>query len=896
MPKSFSQTILLPLLLATTVYFVAGRLGMLLAIPPGYSTALFPAAGIAFGLVLSFGERMLPAIFAGQVLFHLSLSFGQSTGLSIDSVSLALILAGIAVFQAAAAQRLILHALKERLVLDSNRDIFYFFLCTVVVSLISSAMGVTALRLMGRLSSAEADSSWLVWWVGDVLGVITTTPLVLVLFARPAALWRSRRFNVLVPLSLCLLVVLVAFLFIRERETQKQQLEFRLEAQRMSQNIQNRLNSNADVMDNIERLFSSSRHVEREEFATFVQHALRGNPAIGLLTWVPLVRHAQKSEFERSVASEGYPTFRMTEKDDNERYRPVRDRDEYFPMRYLQPYNSPPDLAGFDLGSVTRHRNAIEDARDTNQITATDPMLDERGQKVVMLYVPVYLRGHAISTPTERREAFDGVAAGMFRVADMIQETLSPQEKNDMLIKFYDLSYPVSNGVFIDTIGASDPAFQFQSTIHFGGKQYAFLVQASPLYWKTHISWVTWSAMVGGLLFTGLFGAYLLMTSAHTYNVETLVKQRTAELHESEERLSSILDHAAEGILTCNTAGLIQSANPSAEALFHFPPGSLKGRQLFSLFPEECAQKTLHQHIDAITSMENTSTMPKANRVEIRARQRSGDDIPLELAMTRVSLGTQTLLVIILHDLSEIKRADKLKSEFVSAVSHELRTPLTSIRGALGLLKGVVAPNIPEQAQKLLDMANDNAVRLTSLINDILDFEKLEYGGMQFHPEDHVLQHLVNQSIEANQGYAENFHVNLELAKQQIPDLWVHVDAQRFVQVLSNLLSNAIKFSGKKAQVDVRLSVRGDWIKVEVQDYGIGISDDFKSSIFQKFTQAEANSARKYAGTGLGLSLSKTMIEKMGGKIGFKSEEGHGSLFYLLLPLIPPPDQRNPKI
>ncbi|MBR7784538.1 sensor histidine kinase, partial [Undibacterium luofuense] len=110
------------------------------------------------------------------------------------------------------------------------------------------------------------------------------------------------------------------------------------------------------------------------------------------------------------------------------------------------------------------------------------------------------------------------------------------------------------------------------------------------------------------------------------------------------------------------------------------------------------------------------------------------------------------------------------------------------------------------------------------------------------------------------------------------------------------LLSNAIKFSGQRARVDVRLSMRGEWVKVEVQDYGIGISDDFKSSIFQKFTQAEANSARKYAGTGLGLSLSKTMIEKMGGKIGFKSEEGHGSLFYLLLPLIPTPDQRNPKV
>lgn len=119
-------------------------------------------------------------------------------------------------------------------------------------------------------------------------------------------------------------------------------------------------------------------------------------------------------------------------------------------------------------------------------------------------------------------------------------------------------------------------------------------------------------------------------------------------------------------------------------------------------------------------------------------------------------------------------------------------------------------------------------------------------------------------------------------------DVTVLVDAQRFIQVLSNLLSNANKFSRKKGQIEIRVSKTGDWVRIEVQDYGIGISDEFKNSIFQKFSQEDAKAARKYAGTGLGLTLSKNMIEKMQGKIGFSSIEAKGSIFFVELPIYRP--------
>jgi signal transduction histidine kinase len=240
-----------------------------------------------------------------------------------------------------------------------------------------------------------------------------------------------------------------------------------------------------------------------------------------------------------------------------------------------------------------------------------------------------------------------------------------------------------------------------------------------------------------------------------------------------------------------------------------------------------------------------------------------------------------------LHDLTEEKRAEKLKSEFVSAVSHELRTPLTSIRGALGLMVAGIGGAIPEKSMAMLKIANENAIRLTTLINDLLDFEKLEYGGIQFNFEHLSLIVLLENSIRANQGFAQSFNVTTRFDRSANDDVIVRVDAQRFVQVLSNLLSNAIKFSSKNGQIDIRIKRINESVRVEIQDYGIGISEKFRNSIFQKFSQEDAKSSRKYSGTGLGLSLAKSMIEKMQGEIGYSSVEGEGSIFYVELPIPP---------
>ena len=234
-------------------------------------------------------------------------------------------------------------------------------------------------------------------------------------------------------------------------------------------------------------------------------------------------------------------------------------------------------------------------------------------------------------------------------------------------------------------------------------------------------------------------------------------------------------------------------------------------------------------------------------------------------------------------DITELKRIDRMKNEFVSTVSHELRTPLTSIRGSLGLISGGVAGELPAAVKNLVGIAKNNCERLIRLINDILDIEKIESGKMRLDLQVVDLGAFMAQALAANEGYGAGRNVGLSL---DLPDneMQLNVDSDRLNQVMTNLLSNAMKFSPTGGTVEVHVSRSGLGVRVEVRDHGPGISEDFRGRIFQKFSQADSSDARQTGGSGLGLNISKALIEQMGGAMGFSSEAGSGSTFFFELP------------
>jgi len=229
------------------------------------------------------------------------------------------------------------------------------------------------------------------------------------------------------------------------------------------------------------------------------------------------------------------------------------------------------------------------------------------------------------------------------------------------------------------------------------------------------------------------------------------------------------------------------------------------------------------------------------------------------------------------------KEKTRLKDEFVATVSHELRTPLTSIAGAIGLLNGNAAGKLPEAAKRLLTIAYTNSQRLVRLLNDILDIEKMDSGKAVFEFKRVEVRSLVQQTIEANRGFAEGYDVRIRLdAADAAFD--VRADPDRLMQAITNLLSNAIKFSPPGEEVVVAVETRGETFRISVRDHGHGVPEEFKPHIFEKFAQADATDARQKGGTGLGLSIVKQIVDRLDGAVGFDDAPGGGAIFHVDLP------------
>jgi len=213
-----------------------------------------------------------------------------------------------------------------------------------------------------------------------------------------------------------------------------------------------------------------------------------------------------------------------------------------------------------------------------------------------------------------------------------------------------------------------------------------------------------------------------------------------------------------------------------------------------------------------------------------------------------------------------------------------LRTPITSIRGSLGLLDAGMAGPIAEGPLKLIKIAHKNSQRLVTLVNDILDMEKLMAGKMSLQITQVDLVELIALAIDANTAYAQTCNTSLRFCPGP-PKALVLTDPDRLMQVLSNLISNACKFSPSDKPVEIQISLDQGNAKIWVKDRGPGIPLEFRGRIFSAFAQADSSDTRQQGGTGLGLKISKTLIEKMQGNIGFDSELGLGTCFWITLPL-----------
>lgn len=340
-------------------------------------------------------------------------------------------------------------------------------------------------------------------------------------------------------------------------------------------------------------------------------------------------------------------------------------------------------------------------------------------------------------------------------------------------------------------------------------------------------------------------------------------------LRVSESLSRSVLANMLSPLVTLSEEGVIETANPAAVSTFGYSRDELIGRPLTSLLDVPRPDpKTLIAHA-------------RGRATPRHGRRKNGEVFPCELRLFQLESLRGPGYGAILEDVSERFEVERLKAEFVSVVSHELRTPLTALRGSIGLLTGGVLGALPEEVLEMLHIAERNALRLISLVNDILDLERLEKGKLDLFIEPVRARLLVERSIESVKPYADQEAVTIEA---RCDDCLVLGDSGRLVQVLVNLLSNAVKFSAASNHVQVSTSVEPKAVVFRVTDHGRGIPPSHRRIIFERFEQVRTSDAREKGGTGLGLAISKAIVEQHDGEIGVDSQEGVGSTFWFRVP------------
>jgi len=360
-------------------------------------------------------------------------------------------------------------------------------------------------------------------------------------------------------------------------------------------------------------------------------------------------------------------------------------------------------------------------------------------------------------------------------------------------------------------------------------------------------------------------------------------EEAEGELHLVRRQRELILAAVDDGIYGMDMEGNLTFINPAAAKMLGFTADELQGKDIHDVIHHSHADGTQH-------SKANCPILLGLRRREgVRIRddvfwRKDGTTIPVEyVASPLIDEGQIAGMVVAFQDVSERRRLEKMKDEFISTVSHELRTPLTSLRASLGLISSGSLDKRPEKQKQMLEVAIGNCDRLVRLVNDILDFDRVEKGGMPLHCEVMQAGDLLRRAADVENEAALKAQITFRFDAPA--KVLVDVDQERILQVLSELVSNAIKFS--PPQTIIKLAAQpaeNDQVCILVEDQGRGIAEQNLDMIFERFQQGDASDSRALGGTGLGLAICRRIVQQHGGQIWVESEPGKGSRFLFTVP------------
>ncbi len=393
-----------------------------------------------------------------------------------------------------------------------------------------------------------------------------------------------------------------------------------------------------------------------------------------------------------------------------------------------------------------------------------------------------------------------------------------------------------------------------------------------------------------------------------TFRDVTERKRVEAELFDAMTLTQGIVDTAADGIITINEHGIIESFNKAARTIFGYEEEVVVGQNVSMLMPSPYQEE--HDGYLARYRHTGEKNIIGAGR-EVVGCRKDGSVFPMDLSVSEVQMGARRVFTGIVRDITARKQVEaefveardqaleavRLKSEFLAMMSHEIRTPMNGVLGMTGLL---LETDLTQEQRECAETVKQSADALLTIINDILDFSKIESGKLDIEIIDFDLRVAIEDVLDLVGPKAQEKGLELiGLVYASVPTA-VRGDPGRFRQILLNLVSNGIKFT-EEGEVVIQVVPKEEtdeevFLRIEVTDSGIGIDAEAKKRLFQPFRQADGSTTRKYGGTGLGLAICKQLAELMDGTVGVESQPGHGSCFWFTVRLKKQPVSNLPTV
>ncbi|MGZ8095876.1 MAG: EAL domain-containing protein [Methylosarcina sp.] len=549
-------------------YFLGGYFGTLLSIPPSHASPIWPAAGVAFAGMVTYGHKAMPGIWLGAWITQI---FSFLDNISQESLFFSLIVGTVASI-AATAQAALGGELTRRYVgpsnplIDDSSILRFMALGGPVSCVVSASVGVTTLFLKGAVTWEDIPSSWVTWWIGDTVGVLIFAPLLLCFIG----MLRNRRAicinSVALPLAVLSILVIVILHFGKRQEQARITTLFEEHCSLLHRALQDELTRYVEINQNIKAFFDSSKTVSAAEFKLFTGTFLNEHPDIKALEWIPRVPAEKRAFYERRWGV----SFTRQAPDDKNVGQTAPYQVEYYPIAYAEPLQNNERALGLDITSKAHSYEAIQKARDTAKTTMSKMLhlvQDPSHQPSVVIYTPIYQVHQSIRTVQERREKLTGFVANVFQIHRKIAHVKEQLDHLQLLLKITDADNELFNEtVHVPTLSLDFPKLEKSLILSIADRSWRITYTAAPQFYQEQLTWHIWWLILGCYIFTALTGIGLLMLTGRTMQTENVVKIRTQELeNEITERktteaklqrlaqLYAVLSQCNQAIVRCSS-------------------------------------------------------------------------------------------------------------------------------------------------------------------------------------------------------------------------------------------------------------------------------------------------------------------------------------------------------